>query len=181
MAGAPSRLELALVHPQAYNFIAAHVPHLTADSDVLEIGGQDMNGTVRGLFSPPARYLCVDIAEGPGVDVVADAATWRPPDPDRRFDVVVCCEVLEHTPDWRAILQTAHDVLAPGGRLIVTCAGPGRPTHSGRAPVAELALGEWYRNISPEELAGALQLAGFNAHSVTIAGQDCQALARRAG
>jgi SAM-dependent methyltransferase len=169
------------MHAQAYSFVKASVPHLTDQSEVLEIGGQDMNGTVRGLFSPPARYLCVDIAAGPGVDVVADAATWRPLDPDRQFDVVVCCEVLEHTPDWRAILQTAHDVLARHGLLIVTCAGPGRPVHSGRAPVAELAPGEWYRNISPEELGGALQLAGFNAAAVSTAGQDCRALARRAG
>jgi len=168
------------MHPQAFSFVRQHVPHLTANHHVLEIGGQDMNGTIRGLFHP-AQYLCVDIAAGKGVDVVADAATWRPLDPDRYFDVVVCCEVLEHTPDWRAILQTAHDVMAPGGRLIVTCAGPGRPVHSGRSAVAELEDGEWYRNISPEELAGALHQAGFANASVTVAGQDCQALARRPG
>lgn len=167
------------MHQQAFNFVASHVPHLTADSEVLEIGGQDMNGSVRGLFAP-ARYLCVDIAPGPGVDVVADAAEWRPLDPDRLFDVVVCCEVLEHTPVWREILRTAYDVMRPGGRLIVTCAGPGRPVHSGRSAVSELEDGEWYRNITPEELSGALRQAGFDA-SVFIAGQDCQALARRPG
>ena len=147
---------------------------------MLEIGGQDMNGSVRELFAPARLPVCGHRAR-PGVDVVADAATWRPLDPDRRFAVVVCCEVLEHTPVWRDILRTAHDVLEPGGLFIVTCAGPGRPVHSGRSAVSELEPGEWYRNISPEELAGALRLAGFQGASVTIAGQDCQALARRAG
>jgi SAM-dependent methyltransferase len=178
------------VHPQAYDFVelVARTLTLGPEDEVLEIGGQDMNGSVRDLFSPPradahrrspAGYLSLDIAPGPGVDVVADAATWRPLDPDRKFAVVVCCEVLEHTPDWRAILQTAYDVLAPTGVLIVTCAGPGRPVHSGRSPVAELEPDEWYRNITPEELHGALTQAGFNGPAVALTGQDCQAVAWR--
>lgn len=167
------------MHPEARAFVAAHAPRPGLDElgSVLEIGGQVMNGTIRDLFDG-ADYLSLDIVDGPGVDIVADAATWRPLDPDRRFDVVVCCEVLEHTPDWRAIIQTAHDVLAPRGRLILTCAGPGRPPHSGRGPWA-LEDGEWYRNIAPEELEGALRLTGFISASVTVAAQDLHALARR--
>lgn len=169
------------MHAQAYDFvtkIAASV-RLGYGDEVLDIGGQDMNGTVRELFPAAARYVSLDLMPGRGVDIVADAATWRPLDPDRRFAVVVCCEVLEHTPDWRQILQTAHAVLGPGGWLIVTCAGPGRPVHSGRAPVAELEDGEWYRNLSPEELTGGLLQAGFTNPQVRVAGQDCQAVARR--
>jgi SAM-dependent methyltransferase len=139
-----------------------------------------MNGGVRDLFAGATSYTGLDVVPGPGVDIVADAATWRPLDPDRYFDTVVCAEVLEHTPDWRAIVQTCHDVLVSGGRLILTCAGPGRARHSGRGPW-DLEPDEWYRNISAEELAGALRHAGFAVASVTTAGQDLQALARRAG
>lgn len=171
------------MHGQAYDYVTAAAArvHLMPGDEVLEIGGQDMNGTVRDLFPAAARYVSLDLVAGKGVDVVADAATWRPLDPDRRFAVVVCCEVLEHTPDWRAILQTAYDVMAPGGVLIVTCAGPGRPRHSGRSAALQLEPDEWYRNVTPEELAGALRHVGFVNAAVTQAGQDCQAVARRAG
>jgi hypothetical protein len=61
------------MHSEAREFVARHArpsPGLL----VLDIGGRDMNGTVRDLW-PGADYTAMDITDGPGVDVVADAAT----------------------------------------------------------------------------------------------------------
>lgn len=162
------------MHPQAFDFVARHArpePGMT----VLEIGGQDMNGSVRGLFhvdqGDPVEYLSLDIAEGPGVDIVADATTWRPTwDPAEGFDVVVCCEVFEHSPEWRKILATAFEALRPGGRLIATMAGPGRPVHSGRRASLELDEGEFYENVDPGALFVACEVAGFVDIDVDVAG-----------
>jgi len=37
------------------------------------------------------------------------------------FDLILCTEVLEHVLDWPAAWANLHRLLAPGGRLIITC------------------------------------------------------------
>lgn len=123
---------------------------------VLDIGGRDLNGSTRGLF-PNADYTTLDLRPGKGVDIVADAATWQP---DRDYDVVLCTEVFEHTPDWPAIVRTAHAALKPGGYAVFTCAGPGRAPHSGIEATA-LQPGEYYQNVSTAELREAMAASGF--------------------
>jgi SAM-dependent methyltransferase len=114
---------------------------------VVDIGGRNINGTVRDLFDCDT-YTAVDLFAGPGVDVVADATVWRP---DRPVDVVVCCEVFEHTPDGEALVAAAADMLKPGGWLYVTCATDPREPHS-TLDGGGVRRGEWYANVKPDEL-----------------------------
>lgn len=92
---------------------------------VVELGGYQINGSIRSLFPDP--YLSTDVRPGPGVDVVADGATYVPPSPPA---CVVCCEVLEHTAEAEAICRNAYRMLQPGGVFFVTAAGVGRAPHS---------------------------------------------------
>lgn len=124
---------------------------------VLDIGGRDVNGTVRDLFPTARLYTSLDLVDGPAVDIVADAATWTP---DRAYDVVVCCEVFEHTDAWPAICRTAYTALADGGQFIATMAGPGRGAHSA-VDGRELRRGEHYANVEPDELRAVLEACGF--------------------
>ena len=64
---------------------------------------------------------------GSGVDEVDDADDWRP---TRTYDVVISTEVLEHAPRWRDVLANAWAAVAPGGRLLMTCATDPRAPHS---------------------------------------------------
>jgi SAM-dependent methyltransferase len=89
------------------------------------------------------------------VDVVADAATWVP---DREYDLVVCTEVFEHAERWRDICATAWRAAKPGGRLILTMAGPGRAGHSA-VDGGPLRDGEYYRNVDPFDLSDVLTKA----------------------
>jgi SAM-dependent methyltransferase len=143
------------MHNEAYAWVAAHAT--TDPVTVLDIGGRNINGTVRPAF-PAARFTILDIAPGDGVDIVANAAEWTP---DQSYDVVTCSEVFEHTPDWRGIVETAYAALRPGGRFIATMAGPGRPPHSAVDGGWWLHPGEHYANIEPAELKDALVAAGF--------------------
>lgn len=145
---------------------------------VLDIGGRDINGTVRGLWPGADPYVSLDIAPGPGVDIVADAATWAP---DRAYDVVVCCEVFEHTPVWPEIIGTAYDALRPGGLLVITTAAPGRPEHSAVDGGLQLHPGEWYANIDPARLQWHLEAVGFADIVVDVQRRpaDVRAVARR--
>jgi SAM-dependent methyltransferase len=155
------------MHEGAYKYVEATLRRLPARTSVIELGSRTVagdwpySGPVRPLFDG-AAYIGVDIAPGPNVDVVADAATYRrterPPDLPEGWewdptpvDTVVCCETLEHTDEAEAICANAHRLLIPGGVFIVTTAGIGRAPHSA-VDGGELRAGEFYRNVTAFDL-----------------------------
>jgi cyclopropane fatty-acyl-phospholipid synthase-like methyltransferase len=135
------------MHDAALAFLTEQIQlHGLEDCErVLDLGGRDVNGTVHSQFN---KVRVLDIREGEGVDIVADAATWEP---DDAYQVVLCTEVLEHTGSWRSIIATAYEALEPGGILLCTCASRSRPPHSA-IDGGPLRQGEWYQNVSPGEL-----------------------------
>jgi hypothetical protein len=136
------------MHAEAFAFVALAARDHRATGPVYEIGSLNINGTVRGLFPSAGLYLGIDVVPGPCVDLVADGATYLPPvEPS----TVVCCEVLEHTEAAPVIVAQAAKVLAPGGLLIITCAGDGRAPHSA-VDGGPLRSWEFYRNIPADEL-----------------------------
>lgn len=163
------------MHEAARQWVAAHA---TAERvAVLDVGGRDVGGpwggSVRDLFPAADPYVVLDVAPGPDVDVVADAADWTP---DRQYDVVVAVECFEHTHRWPEICATALAALRTGGRLIVTMAGPGRAPHGalgGPCP----APGEYYANVAPDDLAHVLKGQGWDGIVVDQAGLDLRATA----
>ena len=137
---------------------------------VLEFGSLDINGSVRSLFdelvADGGSYLGIDVQEGPGVDLVADASVYTS---DRSYDIIVCAEVFEHTPLWPKIVKNAHTLLMPGGMFIATMAGVGRPPHSA---IDENPIRPWeyYKNVT----AGALEqaLSAFSRSKVDVKHTD---------
>lgn len=136
------------MHPEAYHFVATVARDHHACAPVYEIGSRNINGTIRGVFHGLGAYLGVDVAPGPGVDLVVDAATFTPPSPPA---TVICCEVLEHTAAAQTIVTQAARVLAPGGLLIITTAGDGRAPHSA-IDGGVLRDGEYYQNLTIREI-----------------------------
>lgn len=136
------------MHQAAHDWVASIVRQLPARRSVLELGARDVNGTARSLFVSADRYLGIDISEGNGVDIVADASTYTT---DDRFDTVLCMEVLEHTDKAREICRNAHRHLNKAGVFIVTTAGTGREPHSA-VDGGPLREGEFYRNVTVAEL-----------------------------
>nr|DAK61502.1 MAG TPA: Methyltransferase domain [Caudoviricetes sp.] len=142
------------MHAGAFEFVGKYA---TTDAlTVIEIGSRDINGSVRVHF-PSAAWTGLDLHSGPAVDIVCDAIDYEPAQP---VDLVVCCEVFEHCESWRDLIRKSFGWLKPSGRLIVTCAGDGREPHSA-IDGGPLRLEEHYANISTDELAAAMQLAGF--------------------
>lgn len=143
------------MHEQARAYVASRVDGMTFGT-VVEVGGRNINGTVRDLFDCD-EYVAVDLHPGPGVDVVADATEW---DPDFPVDCVVFCEVFEHTDLWPVLVEQAARWLDDGGTLIVTCATGDRTPHSAMDG-GKLQPDEWYRNVPQAELVAACVEAGF--------------------
>lgn len=112
-------------------FAAEELKHTGADACVLEVGSYDVNGSVRELYpsSIAKSYVGVDIAPGPGVDVVWPAERLVERFGLESFDVVVSTEMLEHVADWRLAVAQMKLVLRRGGRLILTTRSPGFGLH----------------------------------------------------
>jgi SAM-dependent methyltransferase len=72
-----------------------------------------------------------------------------------RFDTVVCLNVLEHIEDDHASLRAMHDLLAPGGRLVLLV-----PSLRALFGTLDQALGHFRRYV-PDELSEKLRAAGF--------------------
>lgn len=125
---------------------------------ILDVGGQDVNGTVYDYF-PNATIDVLDLHDGPGVTIVADAATWDPP---QGYDLVMSTEGFEHMPDWPAVLRMMARALDPVGLglLLLTAASTDRRPH-GQHGALDPAVGEHYANVDPAVLADELTAVGF--------------------
>lgn len=153
------------MHGESWQFLSSAVADFAdLPVSVLEFGSRDVNGTPRPLFTHPGHsYWGVDIVGGPGVDEVGDASQVAVTVHGGLFDVVICAEVFEHTPDWVDIIINMDRHLKPGGVVIITAAAPPRPAHSaidGRnLEVDEYTAyplpdddREWYENVDPDLL-----------------------------
>lgn len=143
---------------------------------VVEFGSRNINGTIRMIFPPKTKYIGVDMRPGLCVDVVADAASYKPPS---GAHVVVCLEVLEHAPTAEAIVRNAVDIMMPGGHLILTCATDPRGPHSavGEGPPQD---GEYYGNVAPELVRKWLGKCKVLLFQVDLKRGDLYVLARKA-
>lgn len=149
-----------------YSFNKWYMPG--SKTKVLEFGSLDINGSVRPIFMPSCvSYVGVDLQEGPGVDIVASAHDFSTAE---RFDVVVACEVFEHTPLWREIITNSHSLLREGGLFVATMAGEGRPPHSA---IDENPIRDWeyYDNVGAWELNRHLS-STFLSHEINVHGPD---------
>ncbi|MCB0338123.1 MAG: class I SAM-dependent methyltransferase [Bdellovibrionales bacterium] len=107
------------------------LPEDVKGSKVLDVGACDFNGSIGPLIQAwkPSEYLGVDIIAGPGVDVVCSADDLVARFGPDRFDIVLCIEMLEHTPNWRRSIQNMKEVLKPGGIFLATTRSLGYPCH----------------------------------------------------
>jgi SAM-dependent methyltransferase len=98
---------------------------------VLEVGALDVNGSPRPHIESlgPARYVGVDLAQGPGVDELCDVASLVARFGESEFDLVVSTEMVEHVLEWRRAFDQMKRVLRPGGLFVLTTRSKGFPLH----------------------------------------------------
>lgn len=108
------------MHGSVMEWAASQVAEHDLDSrSVLDVGSLDVNGSLRELFCGP--YLGVDMRPGPGVDRVLNAHELA--ELGRRFDVVVCTEMLEHDDAPWLSVEAMRQMVWPGDVLLLTARG----------------------------------------------------------
>lgn len=121
------------MHPSCEDFLSqALQAHDVAGKELLEVGAQDVNGSVRRRLESygPSSYVGVDIIEGPGVDEVCSVDQLLDRFGENAFDAVLTTETLEHVVDWRTAIHNLKGVLRPGGLLVITTRSPGFAIHA---------------------------------------------------
>lgn len=156
-------------HPQQQQYcqsVKAKFPFHFRNCKVLDVGSLNINGHNRDLFTN-CEYTGLDIAPGSNVDVVSKAHEFVSP---YQFDTIISTEMLEHDPYWQESIRNMVNHLKPGGLLLLTCAGPGRPEHGTRKDqpacspltvnsnisVDGKSWADYYQNLSPLDLGMVL-------------------------
>jgi SAM-dependent methyltransferase len=122
-------------------------PANDANKKIVEIGSQDVNGSLRNIFSAYDNYLGVDFVPGKGVDIVLN-------DPyhisleSNSVDFVLSSSCLEHSDMFWLVYLEIIRILKPGGLFYLNVPSSGiyhrYPVDSWRFyPDAALSLSKW--------------------------------------
>lgn len=145
------------MHPSAMDngkrFFAAYLGS-GKSALVLDIGAQDVNGSLRQVAPPNARYVGVDFAQGPGVDLILEDM-YHIPFADNSVDVVVSSSCFEHVEMFWLMFNEVLRVLKPDGLFYLNAPANGEfhryPVDCWRFyPDAGLALVRWARRSGYE-------------------------------
>lgn len=114
---------------------------------VVDIGAQDVNGSLRELTPQTWSYVGVDFAAGQGIDIVL-ADPYVLPIEDASVDVVVSSSCFEHSEFFWVLFLEIVRVLKPGGLFYLNVPSNGYfhryPVDCWRMyPDAGVALARW--------------------------------------
>jgi SAM-dependent methyltransferase len=114
---------------------------------IVDIGSQNINGSLRDIAPPDSAYVGLDFAQGNGVDIVLKDP-YSFPIEDSYADTVVASSCLEHSQFFWLTFLEALRILKPSGILYINAPSNGAyhryPTDNWRFyPDAGIALNEW--------------------------------------
>ena len=102
--------------------------HVKKGAKVLDVGGVDINGSYREIFSH-CVYETIDLEGG---DYTVNGDTWEWPSEAKDFDVVISGQTFEHDQMFWLTLQSMKKCLVPNGMMCIIAPASG-PLH--RYPV----------------------------------------------
>jgi SAM-dependent methyltransferase len=117
---------------------------------IVDIGAQDINGSLRQFMPKGCEYIGVDFEAGRGVDVVL-TDPYKLPFDSGSVDAVVCSSVFEHSEFFWLLFVECIRILKPSGVLYLNAPSNGQmhryPIDSWRFyPDAGKALANWARH-----------------------------------
>lgn len=114
------------MHDSAKNigksFFDIYISHRTRK--ILGVGSMDINGTLREDCPQDIEYVGIDLAPGPGVDIVL-SDQYSFPFRDTSFDMIVSTSCLEHDQMFWLTFSEMCRVLIPGGYIYINAPSNG--------------------------------------------------------
>jgi SAM-dependent methyltransferase len=169
-----------MAHQQQFDYIQglkSKFPFYFSKKKVLEVGSLDINGSIRGFFHD-CDYLGVDVAKGPGVDLVCEGQSLD--HEANTYDTVGSCECFEHNPHWVETFKNMHRVAKPRGLIFMTCATTGRPEHgtSRTSPHASPLTVEkgwdYYKNLTENDFIENMDINNmFSEYKFKVNPESC--------
>lgn len=104
------------MHPTAFSW-AQHFFTTYGQKEagtVIDVGSQDVTGSLKSVCPPGTRYIGVDFVKGKGVDIVLDDP-YRLPFGDGHADIVLSSSVFEHSEMFWLLFNEVLRVLKPTG------------------------------------------------------------------
>ncbi len=132
---------------------------------VIDIGAQDVNGSLREVAPKDCDYVGVDFVQAKGVDVILEDP-YHLPFEDNTADMIVCASVLEHSELFWLLFNEMVRITKPSGLIFLNV--PSNATFH-RYPVdcwrfypdSGRALETWGRRSGFDNL---LMLESFTSH-----------------
>lgn len=158
------------MHPSAMAnakaFFQCYAPAFPTGARVIEIGAQDVNGSIRSVCPPSFDYIGVDFTAGKGVDVVI-TDPYKLPFESGSVDIAVSSSCFEHAEFfWLSFLEIMR-CLKPHGLFYLNAPSTGEfhryPVDCWRFyPDSGLALANWGKRngLNTEVLEFYTQVAG---------------------
>ena len=138
---------------------------------ILDIGSQDVNGSLRSLAPVNSEYIGIDFVKAKGVDIVI-TDPYSFPFKDESQDIVVSSSCFEHSEFFWLLFNEMLRVLKPSGLLYINAPSNGffhrYPLDYWRFyPDSGIALERWgkrngYKCALLESFIGAKGNSGFN-------------------
>ncbi len=96
-------------------FFEAYISsQVSVDFKIVEIGSQNVNGSLREVCPSPVNYIGLDFAQGEGVDVVLNDP-YKLPFDSETVDAIVCSSCFEHSEFFWLVFLEALRILKPNG------------------------------------------------------------------
>ena len=94
------------------------------DLTIIDIGSQDVNGSLRSVAPPNCKYIGVDFVEAKGVDIVI-TDPYSLPFEDESVDAVVSSSCYEHSEFFWLLFNETLRILKPTGLLYINAPSNG--------------------------------------------------------
>ena len=149
-------------------FFETYSKYLSNDAEikVVEIGSQNVNGSLRDVCDPNFSYIGLDFERGNGVDVVLDDPYSLPMDSES-IDIVVSSSCFEHSEFFWLTFLEVQRILKPTGLFYLNAPSAGNfhryPVDCWRFfPDSGKALAKWANrnNYKTELLESFTQIGG---------------------
>ncbi len=105
-------------------FFETYRDNLPAGSKIVDIGSQNVNGSINDVCPDDYEYIGVDFVEGKGVDIILDDP-YSLPFESESIDAIVCSSCFEHSEMFWLVFNEILRILKPTGLLYINAPSNG--------------------------------------------------------